>query len=265
MTTSVAHKHVRQNVRKALLLVSFVLFPITFYYLSPELIIMGASERTASGSMVVFALMTLTALVLGRLYCGWICPGGGLGEALFSVQGKKANNRFNWTRWLVWIPWMTVVILMTLRAGGISRINFLYQTAHGVSLTTADGMGSYIIFYMVLALFFVLSLATGKRGLCHYACWMAPFMMIGRGIRNVLHLPALQLRADSSTCIACNACTAACPMSLDVHAMVANQQMENSECILCGTCVDTCPKKVIRYNFGRPCHVKSAQTDVQKE
>ena len=117
---------------------------MTFYYLSPYLIIMGAGERTASGSMVVFGVMALTALVLGRLFCGWVCPAGGLTEALFTVQNRKANNRFNWTRWLVWVPWMTVVVLVTLRAGGIERVDVLYQTDHGVSLTTAGGMGPYI-------------------------------------------------------------------------------------------------------------------------
>lgn len=261
MNTSVSHRHVRQSIRRVLLLVSFALFPVTFYYLSPYLIMMGASERTASGSMVVFALMLVTAIVLGRLYCGWVCPGAGLQEALFAVQSKKANNRFNWTRWLVWIPWMTVVVLTVLKAGGIQRISFTYQTAHGVSLTTADGMGSYYMYFLVLAVFLVLSLTAGKRAMCHHACWMAPFMMIGRGIRNALHLRALQLQANSSACVACNACTAACPMSLDVHGMVASQHMENSECILCGTCVDTCPKKVIHYNFGRPHHVRPSQTD----
>jgi polyferredoxin len=80
-------------VRRALLLVSFLLFPVTFYYLSPYLIIMGAGERTASGSMVVFGVMTLTALVLGRLFCGWVCPAGGLGEALFGCRtGRRTTG-----------------------------------------------------------------------------------------------------------------------------------------------------------------------------
>lgn len=54
MSTPVFPEHMRQNVRRALLLVSFLLFPVTFYYLSPYLIIMGAGERTASGSLVRF-------------------------------------------------------------------------------------------------------------------------------------------------------------------------------------------------------------------
>ena len=101
-------------------------------------------------------------------------------------------------------------------------------------------------------LVFVLSLVAGRRGFCHHACWMAPFMMIGRGVRNIIHLPAVQLRADTPACVACHACTTACPMSLEVQAMVLSRQMENSECILCGTCVDVCPHNVIRYDFGRP-------------
>jgi ferredoxin-type protein NapH len=259
MSTPMFPVHTRQSFRRALLLVSFLLFPVTYYYLSPYLIIMGASERTASGSMAVFGVMTLSALVLGRMFCGWLCPAGGLGEALFAVQDQKANNRFNWTRWLVWIPWMVVMILVTLRAGGINRVDVLYQTDHGISLTTAGGMGPYIIFYAVLALVFVLSLTSGRRGFCHHACWMAPFMMIGRGARNALHLPAIQLRADAPACVACHACTIACPMSLEVQAMVPSGRMENSECILCGTCVDVCPCNVIRYDFGRPCPANPVQ------
>jgi hypothetical protein len=123
MSAHTSTAHMRQNVRRALLFVSFLLFPVTFYYLSPYLIIMGAGERTASGSMVVFSVMTLTAIVLGRLFCGWVCPAGGLGEALFAVQNRKANNRRNWTRWLVSVPWMTMVTLVTLRAGGIMRVD----------------------------------------------------------------------------------------------------------------------------------------------
>jgi polyferredoxin len=252
MSIPISCVHRRQNVRRALLLVSFLLFPVTFYYLSPYLIIMGAGERTASGSMVVFGVMTLTAIVLGRLFCGWVCPAGGLTEALFAVQNRKANNRRNWTRWLVWVPWIAVITLVTLRAGGIQRVDVLYQTDHGISLTTAGGMGPYIIFYAVLALVFILSLTAGRRGFCHHACWMAPFMMIGRGLRNILRLPAVQLSAGTPACVDCHACTTACPMSLEVEAMVLSQRMENSECILCGTCVDVCPHNVIHYDFGRP-------------
>lgn len=56
----------RQGIRKTLLLISFLLFPITIYYLSPALIIQGAAEGIAVGSFVVFGLMFISSLILGR-------------------------------------------------------------------------------------------------------------------------------------------------------------------------------------------------------
>jgi len=78
---------------------------------------------------------------------------------------------------------------------------------------------------------------------------MAPFMILGRKIRNLFRWLSLRLRADADACIDCERCTRECPMSLDVHGMVRSAAMENSECILCGSCIDICPKDVIHYTF----------------
>jgi ferredoxin len=78
---------------------------------------------------------------------------------------------------------------------------------------------------------------------------MAPFMIIGRWLRNRVHWPALRLQAAPEQCSDCLTCTRNCPMSLDVHAMVQRADMENYECILCGNCVDGCSKSAIRYTF----------------
>jgi len=45
----------RQRVRKALILISFFLFPVTIFYLSPVLIIEGASQGIVAGSFIIFA------------------------------------------------------------------------------------------------------------------------------------------------------------------------------------------------------------------
>jgi len=87
------------------------------------------------------------------------------------------------------------------------------------------------------------------RAFCHYVCWMAPFMILGRKVRNLARWPALRLKADAEKCIDCRRCTQNCPMSLDVNGLVHRETMEHSECILCRTCVDSCPQGVIRYSF----------------
>ena len=79
----------RQKIRKGLILFSFFLFPAIFYYLSPFLILQASSKGIVNGSFVLFVLMFISALFLGRSYCGWLCPGAGCQEAIFDARDKK--------------------------------------------------------------------------------------------------------------------------------------------------------------------------------
>ncbi|MDZ4179974.1 MAG: hypothetical protein U1E29_12210 [Coriobacteriia bacterium] len=58
----------RQCVRTALLLLSFIAFPVTINYFSPYLIVEGAFSGVATGSLVVFGSMFAGSLVFGRLW-----------------------------------------------------------------------------------------------------------------------------------------------------------------------------------------------------
>jgi len=235
----------RQKVRKFLVILSFLLFPVTIYYFSPYLIIQGASEGIITGSFIVFSAMLFASLFFGRAFCGWLCPAGGLQECLTLVSDKKAKGgRRNWTKYAIWIPWIAIIATISISAGGFQKIDFLYQTTSGISVANTL---SYIVYYAVLLLIVVLSLTTGKRGFCHYACWMAPFMIIGTKIKDLLKIPSLHLTADPAKCIDCKQCTRKCPMSLEVDTMVKKGCMRNTECILCGECVDVCPKSAIKY------------------
>jgi ferredoxin-type protein NapH len=239
----------RQKTRKAILIVMFALFPIIYYYFSPYLIIMGASEGVVAGSFITFSAMFVGSLFLGRVFCGWICPAGATQELCFKINSKdfKGGKR-NSIKYFIWIPWIAVVAVMFVQAGGISAVDPFYQTYYGISIQDAQ---SVILFLVIAGLFAGIALAAGKRASCHTICWMAPFMIIGRKIRNAINLPALQLLPDKNECINCKACTRNCLMSLDVNSMVQKDSMENSECVLCGFCVDNCPKGAIKFSFGR--------------
>jgi polyferredoxin len=235
----------RQRVRKALLIVSFLLFPVTMNYLSPYVIIASASIGVVNASLIAFALMLVGSLFLGRLWCGWVCPGGAMQEIVEPVNRKQLNPaKLSWVKWVIWIPWVGIIAYTAISAGGYRQVNPLFLTETGISV---DEPMKYIVYYLVVGMFFLLPVLFGRRVACYTICWMAPFMMIGRWIRNRFGWPALQLEANAAACTSCKTCTQHCPMSLDVAAMVKRQNMEHPECILCGTCVDGCPRKVIRY------------------
>ncbi len=243
----------RQGVRRTLLVLSFVAFPVTMNYFSPYLIVDGAFNGVVNGSLIVFGSMFVGSLVFGRLWCGWACPAAGLQEPLLRVNARRVGRRADLVKWLIWVPWVSLIVLAVVRAGGYSAVQPFYGTVGGVSLAgDADRplVAAVAIYFGVVLLFFGLALAVGRRGGCHTICWMAPFMIAGRWLRNRLGAwPSLRLTADSSACSACGSCTRTCPMSVDVQAHVAASAMEDTECVLCGACVDGCPKKAIRYSF----------------
>ena len=236
----------RQRIRKALVISTFLLFPIIIFYFSPYLIIIGASTGVVAGSMIMFILLFIVSLFLGRSPCGYFCPVGGLHECLMLVNTKKAKGgKWNLVKYFLWTPWIIAIILLFIRAGGLKEVDFFFHTTNGVSLNEPF---TYIIYYGIILLVVIPALTMGKRAFCHYVCWISPFMVIGTKIANLLKIPVLHIKAEKTKCSSCGKCSQKCPMSLDVKSMVEKGKMTNSECILCGECVDNCPQKAISYS-----------------
>ncbi|MDH5174746.1 MAG: 4Fe-4S binding protein [Elusimicrobiota bacterium] len=237
----------RQKIRKAIILISFLLFPVTINYFSPYIIIDGASKGIVAGSFITFALLFFVSLFLGRSFCGWLCPAGGVQEWCFAVNDKKARDgRLNCIKYFIWIPWIGIIIITAISAGGFHTVNPLHLTETGISVSEP---ASYMLYFTIVGLFLILSFTAGKRAFCHYLCWMAPFMIIGTKIKNFLRWPSLHLEVASDKCKQCKTCDKNCPMSLEVSKMVERGFMKNAECILCGNCVDNCTERVIKYHW----------------
>lgn len=237
----------RQFIRRSLIVASFILFPVTLFYFSPALVIMGAAAGILSGSALVFLAQFLSALLLGRAFCGWICPGAGEQEACLMVQSRRVNGRkCDWIKYLIWMPWMGIILALLVQHG-IHSVDFFFMMDSPISISSPR---QYPIYLIVTGVIFTLALSVGRRGFCHTACWMAPFLILGTLAQRRLRLPALHLRAEPVRCVECMACTAGCPMSLEVTAMVKRGDLFASECILCGNCIDVCKAGAIGYHFG---------------
>jgi len=234
----------RQTIRKAILVVSFLLIPVTLFYISPIVILMGAAKGIATGSMLLFAALAILSLGVSRARCGWLCPMGAWQEICSPVMKRRVDGRRDRVKYGVTVLWLVLIAYLFIGAGGILAVDPLYGTVNGLSITSFETlMIAGFIFLGIFAVAFVM----GRRGFCRVVCPIAALMIVGRKIRNAIGWPALQLAADAGRCIDCEQCSKACPMGLDVHGRVKEGQMESTECILCAACADACPEGAITY------------------
>ena len=237
----------RQKIRAFTTTIFLVLFPVIFYYLSPVIPIGGSAEGIITGSLIIFAILFLVSIFLGRGFCAYICPAGTLQDYLSRARTKSFSGRIlGWIKYLIWASWLLMLFFFFRRAGGIQGIDFTYQTVNGISVSDTYSM---IIYLIVLAVFIVLSLVLGRRAACHTICWMAPFMVIGRKLGLALKLPSLRVVSRSDKCTDCGRCTSVCLMSLDVKKLQHSGAVLSRDCILCGECIDSCPRNVLSFSW----------------
>lgn len=241
----------RQRIRRSIIIIMFLFFPITITWLSPVIpLIYSVFIGVLTGAAIIFLLQFLTSLFLGRAFCGFVCSAGGLQECLLRASDKKIkSHKISIIKYFIWAPWLIVIIAGFVLSGGIQQVDFFAGTVDNWIFLFAPYR--YMIFFGVILLITILHLLVGKRAFCHSMCWMAPFMIIGTKISQWLRLPRLHLKPVKDNCNGCNICTRICVMSLDVKEMVLSENMADAECILCGECVDACPKKAIEYSFKR--------------
>lgn len=237
----------RSRIRAVSTTLFLLLFPAIFYYLSPVIPIVGSTVGIITGSLIVFAVLFVVAMVLGRGFCAYVCPGGTLQDHVAVGRARQFPRRaLGWIKYVVWAVWLATLAFFFRRAGGVQGVSFAYQTEHGLSVTNASSLIAYL---MVISVFFGLSLAFGRRAACHTICWMAPFMVLGRKLGLAAKIPSLRIASTPESCVDCGICDAACPMSLEVSRLMARGGITSADCILCGKCVDACPKKTLSFSW----------------
>ena len=227
----------RQKVRKGIQTLSVLLFPLTFFFLSPYIIIMAASQGIVNGSAMVFGALFIFSIVSSRLFCGWLCPGGAVQDSIAASNGRRWNSRGkNLSKYLVWAVWVSFVVYLWIKNKPLSA-----DATFGFDIDP-----QYLIVYvMIVLVIYVFTLFTGRRGMCHSVCWMAPFMVLGETLADLLHIPRFRLKAHPDKCISCGKCAKACPMGLAIDTLVKSGRPDSTECINCLVCLDTCPNNAI--------------------
>jgi len=193
----------------------------------------------------------LAMMLLGRIWCSWMCPYYTLVEFIGYIRSKlnfKSNkpaynknlpHKTNRVRFLflvfgIFLTGVAAIPLLNLISapGVISSQALILVKFHYLTLEIA-----FILVLMILEFFFY-------RFWCRYLCPTGTFLSLFKSKRG-LHIGKMK-----PSCTQCRACQKHCPMLLDPF-----EEGDNLLCFNCGDCVDVCPdnrnEATLKFKIGR--------------
>jgi len=177
-------------------------------------VLTGATAISA-GVLVILAVIAFT-LMVGRAFCGAVCPVGSVQELAYTVPGKKVLIRSTRIPELIRLAVFGVTAIAALYLIDLMAITGLYDLfslTFSASLLAAAGILLVSVFVY--------------RPVCRILC---PF-----GVLFSLPAEFSMFRLHrTEACISCRKCEKACP------AGVAGKGDSKRECYLCGRCTDAC-------------------------
>jgi len=232
----------------------------------------GYVYRMLGWGLLVLAL----TLVLGRVFCNWICPYGTLHQFtgwLFNIRKHKEHWETNRYRRIYFLKYGVLTVLLILAVFGSLQIGLLdpiclmYRTvstavapASDLLVGTAGERLSSLGIDPLLAE--TLKFAPGaERRVFVGSLWIGLFLvgLVGMNLviprffcRVLCPLGALlgvfsrfalfRINRDVHKCADCNLCLTRCEGASDPHA-----QLRLSECFVCMNCLDDCPEDALSF------------------
>lgn len=213
------------------------------FQISDPLAVVGqiAAGLTLYWPFILTALVPVIAtLLLGRFFCGWICPATFLYELnttlslwLHRIGVKTGNRKFDRR-----FKYLVLFIGLVLSAiSGSVLISVIYPPAIiGRELyfsIALNGFGAGLVFFVITLLF---DLLVAKRGFCRYICpGGALYSLLGR-------YRLVRIKRIVENCNDCAKCNAVCEFGLDPLHDDFGQECNN-----CTACIAVCPTDAMTF------------------
>jgi len=192
--------------------------------------------------LTALLLPLLLALVLGRVFCSWVCPITFLTELSERVKilvGKrtKFSDRWAMLRKLLWLS-LGLEIFLTLVLGAPIFVFLSPPGLVGRELMTFVFFRTLPLEGVIIVLVLILNLV-GQRFYCRYLCPLGGFLAL-LGIRR-----RVRLKNVMENCKGCRTCDQACPMGLNPSL----GEGMTVYCWNCGNCIDNCRFDQLQFHF----------------
>lgn len=192
------------------------------------------------------ALPLLLAVLLGRVFCGWLCPVNTVLEG-FDLLRKRALPRLGlrppdvavprWLKWGLLFAGVAAAVLADLALWA----HVLPHVQVGRDVFSLMVFGTTTAGAPLLAGIILAELFFSRRVWCRSLCPTGALL----GLAAVV--APLRVRKAEEPCLSgCAACAQVCPMALKPA-----EPFPVAECYNCGLCVSTCPLRLLNLGFPR--------------
>jgi polyferredoxin len=188
----------------------------------------GGPGSTLFFAVLILGLFLLFTLVLGRIFCGSVCPLGALQELAYQVPVPKVKPRLKKALYAARFAVFAVILVAAL----LLSVNVLASLGVMDLFLLSFTLGSLVMLtFLVVSLFFY-------RPFCRVICPYGALLSLA-GLASLF-----KLRRNPS-CIECGKCEFVCPVD------EAKRGDLKGECYLCGRCTEVCPVEgAITYRRG---------------
>ncbi|MBC7765831.1 MAG: 4Fe-4S binding protein [Hyphomonadaceae bacterium] len=192
-----------------------------------------------AGTLILFAITLVLAIVFRRSFCGLICPFGALqeffaklGKKLFGkrfVIPKKMDKPFRFLKYVI----LFITVFYAWKTAGLWMAPYDPWSAYA---HLPEGLGSVwesSAAGLIILVITIVGSMLYDRFFCKYLCPMgALYGIIGK-------ISPYRVVRNEDKCVNCGLCTKNCPVNIDVQH---TNEVKTAECLNCQTCVLNCPK-----------------------
>ncbi|MGB3209552.1 MAG: 4Fe-4S binding protein [Desulforhopalus sp.] len=193
-------------------------------------------------SLIGMAIPVLIALLLGRVFCSWVCPVSFFLELIERLRKRITRRKFLKNSLIVAkkILWFTLIaeLLFSMVLGAPL---FVFLSPPG--LVGREIM--MLVFFRTIALEGVLLLLVLVLELLTRRFYCRTFCPLGGLLAFLGHKRSLTVQVDRSNCTDCGICGKSCPMGLLPNI----GEGTSAYCWNCGECLDSCRHNALHFHW----------------
>jgi NapH/MauN family ferredoxin-type protein len=194
-------------------------------------------KKIEPSSLILLAAILILTIIVGRSFCGYVCPLGTLQDIFTTLSQKLKIKQIKLDKKLDKVlrnfkyAVLFLVLFLTYRAGELIIRSYDPWVAYMHLSSGSEVFGETLMGFIILLLVLVSALFI-ERAWCRYIC------PLGAALSLVAPVSMFKVRRTVDTCIGCKRCNRNCPVGLEVSS---SQIPTRTECISCGSCISSCP------------------------